>query len=89
MILSSRVYEERFGLRGAFHEGMSSYLLDVPIMIIYLSNTLRKNDIVPLREKSHLIKIFLHAGMFREESRPAIGTLDFLFSLVSFVLVFL
>ena len=58
-------------------------------MIISLPNTLWKIDIVPLKEKSHFIKHFLHAGMFRVKSIPAIGTLDFLFSLVPFVLVLL
>ena len=56
-------------------------------MIISLPNTLRKIDIIPLKEKSHFIKNFLHAGIFRVKSLLAIGTLDLLFSLVSFVLV--
>ena len=84
VIQSSRVYEERFGLLGAFHESMSSSLLGIPILIISLLNTVWKIDIISLEEKSHLINIFLHAGMFRVKSLPAIGTLDFLFSLVSF-----
>ena len=58
-------------------------------MIISLPKNIWKMDIVALKEKSHLIKLFLHAGMFRVNSLPAIGTLDFFFALVSFVLVFL
>ena len=89
MVWSTRFYEESSRLRSNFHEGMSSFWLDVPIMTISLSNTLCKIDIFPLKEKSHFIKIFLHASMFRVKSLPATGTLDFFFALVSFVIVFL
>ena len=58
-------------------------------MIVSLHNTLRKIDIAPPKEKSHFIKIFLHAGMFRVKSLPTIGTLDLFFALVPFVLVLL
>ena len=75
MISSSRVYQERFGIRNNFHEGMSSFLLDVPIIIISLPNTLWKIDIVPLEGKIHFINIFLHVGIFRVKSFPEIGTL--------------
>ena len=87
MVLISRFYEESFGIQNCFHEGMSSFLLDVPIMIISLSNTLRNIDIVPLEEKIHLIKKFLHAGMFMVKSLPTIGTLEFFFALDSFLFV--
>jgi len=87
MIRSSRVYEKCCGLRNSFHEGMSSFLLDVPIMIISLSNTLWNIDIVPLEEKIHLIKKFLHTGMFMVKSLPTIGTLEFFFALDSFLFV--
>ena len=68
---------------------MPSFLLGISILIISLSNTLQKIDIFSLEEKSHLIKVFLHADIFGVKSLPAIGTLDFLFALASFVLVFL
>ena len=89
MIQTSRVYEESIGLQGAFHESMSYFLLGILILIISLPNTLWKIDIVSLEERSHLIKIQLHAGMLRVESLLAVGTLDFLLALMSFVLVFL
>ena len=75
--------------RGAFHESMSSFLLGISILVISLPNTLRKIDIVSLEERSHLIKLLLHAGMFRVEALPTVGTLDFLLALMSFLLVFL
>ena len=86
MVRRTRVYEESSRIRNNFYEGMSSFWMDVPIMIISLPNTVRNIDIVPLKEKIHFINIFLHAGMFRGKSLPTIGTLDLLFSLVPFVL---
>ena len=85
----SRVYEESIGIRGACHDSMTSLLLDILILIISLLNTLQKIDIVSLEEESHIIKLLLHAGMFRVEYLTATGTLDFLLSLMAFVLVFL
>ena len=72
MIQSARVYEERFGLRGAFHESMFSFLLGIPILVISFPNTLHKIDIVSLKEISHLIELLLHVGMFMVEALPAV-----------------
>ena len=72
VIQNFRVYEERIGLQGAFHESMTSFMLDILILVISLPNTLQNIDIVSLKEESHLIKILLHAGMFRVESLPVV-----------------
>ena len=68
---------------------MTSFLLEIPILVIFLLNALWKIDVASLDKRGQLIKFLLHAGMFRVEAIPTVGILDFLLSLVSIVLVFL
>ena len=68
---------------------MTSFLMWILILIVSPSNILREIDVVSLKERSHLIKFFLHAGMLRVESLSVVRTLDLFLALMSFVLVFL
>ena len=82
MVRSTRVYGESSRLRNIFHEGMSSFGLDVPILTLSLPSTFRKIDVILFTKKSHSIKLFLHVGAFRVKSLSAIGTFDLYFSLL-------
>ena len=64
----TKVYEESSRLRNIFHEGVSSFGLDVSIMIFSLPCTSKKIDVILLKEKSNSIKLLLHAGYFRVKS---------------------
>ena len=89
VIRSSRFIKHILGLRSSFHENMSSFLLGIPILVIFLSNSLQNIDIVFLEKRGEIIKFLLHIVMFRVEALPVVGTLDFLLSLMAFILVFL
>ena len=72
VVRSSRIYQEFFGLRSDFHEGMTSFKLWLPILLISPLKIFRKIDLVSLKERGSFIQFLLHAGMFRVESLPAV-----------------
>ena len=85
--LNTRVYEESSRLRNIFHEGMSTFWMDVLIKILSLPCNFRKIDVILHKEKGHSIKLFLHVGSFRVKSPSAIRTFDLFFAFFSCVLV--
>ena len=84
VVLSSRIYQECFGLQSDFHEGMTSFMLWFPILLISPPKYFQKIDVISLKKRGSFIKILLHVGMFRVESLPTIRKLDFLFAMVPF-----
>ena len=46
-----------------------------------------KIDVISLKERGYFINIFLHAGMFRVKTLPAVRTPDSFFPIVPFTFV--
>ena len=80
VVRSSRIYQECFGIWSAFHEGMTSFMLWFLILLISPLKYFRKIDVIYLKERGSFIKIFLHAGMFRVKTLPAVITPNFFHS---------
>ena len=78
------INQECFGLRSAFHEGMTFFMLWFPILVISPLKALRNIDVIPLKERGCFIKLFLHADMFRVKTIPVVRTPDSFFPIVPF-----
>ena len=84
VVQSSRINQECFGLRSAFHEGMTSFMLWFSILLISPPKFFWKIDVISLKERGSFIKFLFHAGMFRVEALPAVWTLDLFLSMMPF-----
>ena len=74
-----------FGLRSAFHESMTSFMLWFPIFLISPPKAFQNIDVIFLKKRRSFIKYLFHAGMFRVEVLPTVRILDFFLSMTPFV----
>ena len=65
-------FESPESIKSACHEGMTSFMLWFPILLISPPKAFQKIDVISLKERGSFINILLHAGMFKVEAFPAV-----------------
>ena len=89
VVQSSRIYQECLGLRSGCREGMTSFMLWFPILLISPPKYFQRIDVIFLKNRSRFIKFIFHVGMFMVEALPVVWTLDFFLSMMPFSFVLL